>query len=140
MPSAAFFAWASFILAWPLAAASFAISVAAVACALTLSSSPIGRLLSSRFFPRASSPPSWDPPVPLATGIEVPPQVGAAADPSVVDVVVVDALGSVLVGTEVVDVSPCDVVVVVLVDFAPLTGGTVVVVVVVAPATGAPST
>src|SRR5271168_3619754 len=44
MPSAVFLAWASFILAWPLAAASLAISVAAVACALTLSSSPIGRL------------------------------------------------------------------------------------------------
>ena len=73
----------------------------------------------------------------MATGIEVPPQVGAAADPSVVDVVVVDALGSVLVGTEVVDVSPCDVVVVVLVDFAPLTGGTVVVVVVVVEVSGA---
>ena len=34
----------SFIFAWPLAAASLAISVAAVACALTLSSSPIGSL------------------------------------------------------------------------------------------------
>src|ERR1700734_2325181 len=44
MPSAVFLAWTSFILAWPLAAASLAISVAAVACALTLSSSPIGRL------------------------------------------------------------------------------------------------
>src|SRR5277367_5330699 len=44
MPSAVFLAWASFILACPLAAASLASSVAAVACALTLSSSPIGRL------------------------------------------------------------------------------------------------
>ena len=71
MPSAAFLACASFIFAWPLAAASLAISVAAVACALTLSSSPIGSLpfLASS---RPSLPTSWDPPAPPATVIDPP--------------------------------------------------------------------
>src|ERR1700722_16195577 len=145
MPSAAFFAWASFILAWPLAAASLAISVAAVACALTLSSSPIGRLPFCAPLP----PTSWDPSAPSATGLADRPQVLGAAGARGGEVVVVEPFGSVLVGTEVVvDVNPCEVVVVVVVVvwlgllgvFAPFTGGAVVVVVGAAPATGAPST
>ena len=167
MPSAAFFACASFILAWPLAAASLAISVAAVACAFTLSSSPIGRLP----FLAPSSNPSCDPAALSATGrasgravhsphfpgepapgtkgrTRGPSQVFGAAETSVVEVVVDAFLGSVLVGTEVVVVveDVCDRCVVVVVApvffevFLPLTGGAVVVVVVAAPGVVVPIT
>src|SRR6202035_816215 len=95
MPSAVFLAWASFILACPLAAASLAISVAAVACALTLSSSPIGRLpflASSPIMRRSGS----------GRNRNDPPQVLNAAGMRVVEVVLGVFLGSVLVGTELV--------------------------------------
>src|ERR1700691_410794 len=94
MPSAVFLAWASFIFAWPLAAASLAISVAAVACALTLSSSPIGRL------PFLASSPIMRRPG-AACNRNGPPQVLGAAETRVVEVVLVVFFGSVLAGTEV---------------------------------------
>src|ERR1700722_395134 len=165
MPSAVFLAWASFILAWPLAAASLAISVAAVACALTLSSSPIGRLpflaplpthhgtLRPRPQPESQTVRAGE----RCTlgAVSAPrgrPQVLGAAETSVDEVVlgeevvlvVVAFFGSVLVGTDVVlddVVAACDVVVVVAPFFwvLGLMGGTVVVVVlVVAPGVVAP--
>src|ERR1700689_2412527 len=111
MPSAVFLAWTSFILAWPLAAASLAISVAAVACALTLSSSPIGDFLSSRLFAPIMGRPDRDcnrnrnrrPDSDASRHRRCGPQVLGAAETSVDEVVlggevvVVVFLGSVLV-------------------------------------------
>src|ERR1700685_581025 len=119
MPSAVFLAWASFILAWPLAAASLAISVAAVACALTLSSSPIGRLpfLAPLRTHHGTPQPRLQPESQVGAGRTGDrfwpcqdrrrgPQVLGAAETNVDEVVldevvlVVAAFGSVLVGSD----------------------------------------